>query len=205
MVDRYSCFADLAAEQREGRDYGIVCRKQESPVAVIAPHGGTIEPTTSEIAMAIAGDTHSLYCFEGLIPARPHAELHITSERFDEPSGRDLVAAAEFAVAVHGRKDGDDAESVWLGGRDDVLAGLVGAALVEAGFRVQFAVGKLEGKGVRNICNAGRRGAGVQLELPRTLRDVLRADRARLGAFATAVRRSIDRHLTGLELRKTPS
>jgi phage replication-related protein YjqB (UPF0714/DUF867 family) len=53
-------------------------------VAVIAPHGGGIEPGTSELATAIAGDDFSLYLFEGLKSAG-NGELHITSTNFDEP------------------------------------------------------------------------------------------------------------------------
>jgi phage replication-related protein YjqB (UPF0714/DUF867 family) len=54
-------------------------------VAIIAPHGGKIEPGTSEIAAAIAGDDYSLYRFQGLRD-RPREELHITSAKFDEPT-----------------------------------------------------------------------------------------------------------------------
>jgi phage replication-related protein YjqB (UPF0714/DUF867 family) len=34
--------------------------------AVIAPHGGAIEPGTTEVAEAIAGDRFSFYTLEGV-------------------------------------------------------------------------------------------------------------------------------------------
>lgn len=55
-MDRYSNFEALRAEQTEGRDFRIrVGLPEEAMVASIAPHGGAIEPGTSELATAIAG------------------------------------------------------------------------------------------------------------------------------------------------------
>ena len=87
VPDKYASFALLAEAETEGTDYRIHTAPQPSPIVIIAPHGGAIEPGTSEIAAAIARNSYSLYCFEGLKPDRPHADLHITSERFDESRG----------------------------------------------------------------------------------------------------------------------
>ena len=66
-MDEYSCFVELAAREERGVDYEICARrKATSRVAVIAPHGGRIEPETSRIAENIAGAEFSLYCFLGL-------------------------------------------------------------------------------------------------------------------------------------------
>jgi phage replication-related protein YjqB (UPF0714/DUF867 family) len=199
MADKYRRFAELKPNQVYGRDYAIVAIPRYSPLAVIAPHGGTIEPTTSELARAVAGDEYSLYCFEGLVRERPHEDLHITSEFFDEPHGRALVAASDFAVAIHGRKDGDDSETVWLGGLDDQLISVAATELGKARFKAKSVTGALGGKGVANICNAGRTGAGLQLELPRALRDHLRDNPDRLNAFADALRAAISQRLAGTE------
>ncbi len=191
MADRYCNFAELAANEVEGADYRIRVTERASPVVVVAPHGGTIEPTTSELAAAIAGDEFSLYCFEGLVPGRPHGDLHITSERFDEPTALRLVEAAAIIIAVHGRKDDGDAETVWLGGGDTRLRDAIGDAIARAGFSMKTHGHRLPGRQPDNICNRGRTGAGVQLELPRTLRDRLRADRSLREALAAAVREAI--------------
>ena len=201
MADKDRRFAELRASEVYGRDYAIVAMPRSSPVAVIAPHGGTIEPTTSELARAVAGDAYSLYCFEGLVRERPHEDLHITSELFDEPQGRALVAASDFAVAIHGRKDGNDSETVWLGGRDDRLISVAATELGKARFKAKPVTGALDGRGVANICNAGRNRAGLQLELPRGLRDHLRDNPERLDAFAGALRAAISQRLAGTQNR----
>ena len=85
MADRYRNFADLAAHEVEDIDYAVRCLARHSPVTVIAPHGGDIEPRTSEVARTMAAERYNLCCFEGLQAGRPHGDLHITSRHFDEP------------------------------------------------------------------------------------------------------------------------
>ena len=77
-MTEYPNFAALNHAERQGVDFEIVCHPRPSPVAVIAPHGGAIEPSTSEIAAAIAGREFNLYCFEGRKP-KGNTALHITS------------------------------------------------------------------------------------------------------------------------------
>jgi len=190
-VDRYRCFADLAAGERVGVDYRVRVIDRGSAVAVVAPHGGAIEPGTSAIAAAIAGDDGSVYCFEGLRAGRAHGDLHVTSMRFDEPAACALVAGCETVVAVHGRMDGDDPAAVWVGGRDAGLRAAVAAGLAAAGFAALADGHRLMGLEAANICNRGRRGMGVQLELPRALRGRLVADAGLLAAFGGAVRRVV--------------
>jgi phage replication-related protein YjqB (UPF0714/DUF867 family) len=204
MTDRYGCFAELAANEREGADFRIVIAARRSPVAVIAPHGGGIEPTTSELAAAIAGDDHSVYCFESLHGHRDHGDLHIASDRFDEPQGLALVRASLFAVAVHGRANGDDGDRIWMGGRDAVLIKLAVDALEGRGFKALVGSGALEGKSQANICNAGTSGRGLQLELPRGLRDELAGDPKLMASFASAVRDAIDRRLAQFGKSREP-
>lgn len=191
MSDRYSSFAGLAAGEKAEIDYRIRCEDRRSPFVVLAPHGGWIEPGTSEIATEIAGSDLSLYLFEGLIPNRPHGDLHIRSHLFDEPIGMKLVQGAETAVAIHGRADNGAPHTIWLGGRDTALSRAIASALREAKFDVAVATGALAGHDRDNICNRGASGAGVQLELPRTLRDELKADQLGLRSFATAVRSAL--------------
>lgn len=54
--------------------------KRRSDVAVVAPHGGLIEPGTSEITWALARSTCSAHSFDGR-KARRNGDLHITSTR----------------------------------------------------------------------------------------------------------------------------
>ena len=188
MTDRYSSFSELSKHEQEGTDYRILLTDREAVAAVIAPHGGYIEPGTSEIAREIAGTDLSLYCFEGLQPGRAHRDLHITSTNFDEPSGCALVARADIVIALHGRMDRGAPHVIWIGGLDRMLKIAIGAELKRSGFVVDAGGHGLPGTDPQNICNRGRLRRGVQLELPRTLRDTLREDPALKSKFAVAAR-----------------
>lgn len=193
MIDRYQSFAALAAREREGVHYRIRVVPRPSPVAVLAPHGGFIEPGTSQAAHEIAGDHFSLYCFESLALRARGDGLHITSTRFDEPQALGLVAGARVVIGVHGRKDGSDEASVWVGGLHEAFRDAVSAALLASGFRAR-SVGEghpLAGRDPMNICNRGRDGAGVQLEIPRALRMSFEKDAARCQSFGAAVRQAL--------------
>lgn len=191
MVDKYSNFAELTANERVGIDFQIRVENRGTPVAIIAPHGGRIEPGTSEIAATIAGDTQSFYAFEALRPAGERGSLHVTSSRFDEPQALALVGEAQKVVAIHGRADDGDPLTVSVGGLDMALRDEVVAALRAAGFAAAIVTqGRLAGRDSANICNRGAIGAGVQLELPRTLRTQLTTELVRLRAFCDAVRRA---------------
>jgi phage replication-related protein YjqB (UPF0714/DUF867 family) len=165
--DTYAGFAQLARHEREGRDYRRRAERRASRVAIVAPHGGGIEPGTSEIASALAGREFALYCFEGVRP-EGNDELHITSHRFDEPACVQLVGQAEVVVAVHGCAGAR--EVVYVGGLDRDLQAHLIAALRRAGFDAGAGDGDQAGCYVRNICNRGRLGRGVQLEVSKGLR-----------------------------------
>lgn len=193
MADQYDSFAALAAREIEDVHYRIHVAVRSSPVVIMAPHGGWIEPGTSEAATAIARETHSLYCFESLTMRAKGDGLHITSTRFDEPCALRLVAGSEVAIGVHGRKDGADDASIWVGGLHEPLRDAISLALLDAGFRAK-AVGEghpLAGRDPRNICNKGRRGAGAQIEIPRALRIKFARDAPHLDVFAEAVRAAL--------------
>lgn len=191
--DWYESFEALSAAEQEGVDFRIDVTARPSPVAIVAPHGGYIEPHTSEIAAAIAGEDISLYRFEGLTPGRHHRELHVTSELFDEPQALALVEAAETVLGIHGRADDGDGDTVWVGGLDFERRDRVVAALVAAGFAtvVRKPGESLAGAKRNNICNRCRSRKGVHLEIPRTLREKLGGDPDVMTIFADAIARAI--------------
>jgi phage replication-related protein YjqB (UPF0714/DUF867 family) len=168
--DAFLSYDDLARNYVEDVDYAVrVTKREQSRVAVLAPHGGRIEGRTSEIARLIAGDDHSLYLFEGLRPTDDNFDcLHLASRYFDEPRALDLVAACDIVIAVHGYASaGPD---VLLGGLSDGLKRGIAQALAAAGISCQMEGHRFPGTQPRNICNRGRSGAGVQLELSEGLR-----------------------------------
>lgn len=197
MADRYANFAALAKSEMPGA-YAIRLRDAGSKVVVAAPHGGAIEPGTSEVALALAADDFSYYLFEGKRNSA-NAELHITSTNFDEPQCLRLIACAEVVVAVHGEASVEPV--IFLGGRHSKLAAAMRDALVAGGFRVEtHDRPDLQGRDSTNIVNRGSTGAGVQLELSRGLREEFfaslhSAGRAQptqlLGQFALTVRGAI--------------
>lgn len=191
MADRYANYVELSKGEKFDLDYRIRLRDLSTPIVVLAPHGGWIEPGSSEVATAIASEDCSLYLFEGIRRGRPHRDLHITSTRFDEPQAMRLVSSAQTVVAVHGRRDGEDPRTVWLGGRNASLGNAIAQSIGTAGFEVSAAERGLAGREPLNICNRGISGGGVQLELPRTLRDELLLDLQKLQLFRDAVREAM--------------
>lgn len=188
MSDLYESFAELRASETEGRHYRIHAIDRSSRIVIVAPHGGLMEPGTFEIARLIAADDFSLYCFESLVAGR---RLHITSSRFDEPEGVALVEASEIVIAVHGRADLGDTRTVWMGGLHVEIRDAVGAALERAGFETSTDH-HMQGRHPQNICNRGRLRAGVQLELPRSLRNRFRSDESSRNSFVSAVRSVVE-------------
>jgi phage replication-related protein YjqB (UPF0714/DUF867 family) len=187
VPDLYDSYADLAAGEVEGVHYRIRVIDRASPIAVVAPHGGRIEAGTSQTAALIAADVFSLYRFEGLVSGR---RLHITSARFDEPRALALVESSDIAIGVHGRADRGDHRTIWLGGLHESLRDAIGAALERVGFKTSTDH-HMQGKAPGNICNRGRLRAGVQLELPMSLRNAFLNDPFARQAFGSAVRDTI--------------
>jgi phage replication-related protein YjqB (UPF0714/DUF867 family) len=188
VADRYGSVSELMRHHVEGVDYSIETVQRRSPIAVIAPHAGRIEPMTGEIAEAVAGDEHSYYAFRGLM-TDAFATLHVTSTRFDEPRCLALLAASEIVVAVHGLAEGDTA---LLGGRDRTMRDSMVAELTRAGFAARAVhSGPFSATDTANICNRGGSKAGVQIELPRAVRDELRDSTEQFTTFVTAVRAAI--------------
>ncbi|WP_181150045.1 poly-gamma-glutamate hydrolase family protein [Ensifer aridi] len=192
-MDRYNNFAELAALE-ESSAYNVDAKDRHTRVCIIAPHGGKIEPGTSELARAVAGDVFSYYLFEGKKP-NGNRDLHITSTNFDEPSGLSLVEGSEIAIAMHGCQGNE--EIIYIGGRHRGLTDLMTETLRRRGFAVDVHQDpKLQGTDRRNICNRGRSGMGVQFELTRALRDRLadasgRSISPKLSDFVNAIREAV--------------
>lgn len=165
-MNGYGSFSALLRRETPGRDFVVEWRTGRSGLAVMAPHGGGIEPGTSETARSIARGLHAFYHLDGR-KRKHNGTLHITSTRFDEPASQALTAASWKIITVHGCIE--DEADVFLGGLDTDLQGLCADALTRAGFTVA-AHPVFRGRQPENLCNRGRAGMGVQLELSLTLR-----------------------------------
>src|SRR5215469_11221385 len=165
----YGCYADLALAQLEGADFNVrVRRRPESSVAILAPHGGAIEAGTSEIACAVAGSEFNLYLFEGIRESGNYPALHLTSHRFDEPRCLALLSACDHVITIHGCRG--EIPRVLLGGLDEELKEMIREAIVAVGIETCLVGHRFRAVHPRNICNRGRRGAGVQIEMTSALR-----------------------------------
>ena len=197
MDDKYSTFADLVASEPEDA-YRIFVSDRGSSVVIAAPHAGGIEPGTSEISLALAADSLSCYLFEGL-KAKGNSDLHITSSSFDEPKCRSLLQSSDTVVTIHG--ESSDEEAVYLGGLDLIALTSLHAALTKHGFSAkEHENPDLQGRSKRNICNIGRTGIGVQLEISMGMRHIFfsaltrdgrQKPTSRLNDFCVAVRKGL--------------
>ncbi len=185
----YRSFRELADCEVEGQDYRVRIELRDPSVLIMAPHGGEIEPTTAAIAETIAGTNYSFYAFEGL-KKDGNSGLHIESHLFDEPRALRAVEKADVVITVHGQIDQKD-EFVMVGGLNDSLRSAIEQQLKESGFQPRPSTEGLMGTDPQNICNRGKLNQGVQLEVSRKVRDLLRNDRDRLRVFGEAVRRAI--------------
>lgn len=192
--DTYRSFAELSRREREGQDWRRILRRRQSAFAILAPHGGGIEPGTSEIAIAVAGTEHSIYCFEG-IKRRGNQSMHITSGRFDDPICVELTKSVRTVVTVHGCNDKDDI--VYVGGLHTELKASAIDSLSAVGFSAVEDTTDHDGTAQSNICNQGFEARGLQFEISlgtrMTMFAGLRASERRLTtdrfvAFVSALR-----------------
>ncbi len=200
--DKYCCYEHLEAGEVRGRTYDTVLKNRASNIAVVAPHGGWIEHGTTQIADAIAGANYSFYSLRGLGHPRKHSDLHITSHKFNDPDCLALVAKSVVVVGIHGRQNGDgtkgewhDDQTTWLGGLHISLRRSIADALRQSEFKAIASDHDLKGEEPANICNLGSMKAGVQLEIPRKLRNELVDSASLLEKFAASVRNEIEKYL----------
>lgn len=169
IENNYTDFFELQQNEQEDLDYRIIVHHRNPDIAVLAIHGGNIEPGTSEIAAALGERLcASTYLFEGLKP-RGNQVLHITSRLFNEPIGVSMAANAQTTLSIHGHYDVHNA-LVYIGGRNEPYKNLIQQCLNKAGFQTDHAPQYLSGMKGNNITNTSKTGAGVQLELSTKLR-----------------------------------
>ena len=193
MTSPYKNFEELAQQEVEGKDYQVKFRLRDERVFIMAPHGGKIEPTTAMIAEAIAGENYSCYSFEGL-KEEGNGVLHIESHLFDEPQALQAVKKADVIITVHGQLNHQEG-FIMVGGLHVDLRSEIRRRLQAAGFQTRTPPEGLQGIDPENICNRGRLKGGIQLEISRKERDLLKTDKERLERFASAVREAIQRFL----------
>ena len=186
MVDTYQNFQELESKEREGEDWTREYVNRGSRILVMAPHGGWIEPFSSELAHSIAGNDLSLYTFRGL-KDKGNRKLHLTSHKFDEPLAIQAVSSALWVVAIHGEHS-PDRRFVMVGGLWEPFRHRLIEVFGEAEIPVESPRRGLQGANDRNICNRGQSGEGGQLEISEGLRRALREEPEELIRFVELIR-----------------
>ncbi|TDD52653.1 hypothetical protein E1263_29030 [Kribbella antibiotica] len=230
-ADKYDSNTDLYADPAltEGDHYARRFRRHQwfdndltqryavQRTVILAPHGGGIEPGTSELCLAIAGyhpadlatsgAVHDYWMFEGLLSS-DNGDLHVTSAHCDDHVARSLAAGSLNAIGLHGCKESQaglptGTQAALVGGRNNALKSRLITRLTAAGVRAIDAatVPDLNGDDPANIANRTLLGAGAQLELTAPLRQAMfgtytRADRKNttlpiFWSFVTATRAAI--------------
>lgn len=196
-MDRFQNFSELKQYAKDSKDFIIEMRNGKSGFAIMAPHGGGIEPGTDAVADAIAGKDHFYYAFKGIRP-KNNTPLHIASSRFDEPVAKGMVRQCHTIITIHGCRDATPV--VYVGGKNDVLKNKVSLHLRNIEIPVQDAVrDSIRGVHPQNLCNRGKGGQGVQLEISSQLRHLFIGQGGwqsprltpQLRAFAKAVRKAL--------------
>jgi phage replication-related protein YjqB (UPF0714/DUF867 family) len=149
---------------------------------LVAPHGGGIEPGTSEIMRAVVElGGWAWYEFAGYLRRGNKEALHITSTEFNEPMLLALLLQTEAVATFHGSDEIDKAV-VYVGGRwkfgrqatieainDSFHAHRIRAIDATENGETEHISG-LHGS---NITNRGRRAEGIQMEFSRQARNLL--------------------------------
>ncbi|MBZ0189676.1 MAG: poly-gamma-glutamate hydrolase family protein [Candidatus Obscuribacterales bacterium] len=160
--DYYPDLYALKANLELGKDYTIVTENRGSVVTVAAPHGGNIEPGTSELARAIADKDFNLFDFVFLRSSH-RRRGHVTATNFRDASLARMLAKSRICVAVHRMKDTH--KKIYIGGRNQMLKRLAAEHLLAVGFCVEEDPPRLKGTSKRNFVNLTSE-QGLQLEIP---------------------------------------
>jgi phage replication-related protein YjqB (UPF0714/DUF867 family) len=198
--------------RRHARFDDTLDRTDDVPkTTILAPHGGGIEPGTSELCLAIAGYnpanmtpagvTYDYWMFEGLLEDGNDA-LHVTSTGCDDGVAVSLCAGALNALALHGFRpkppDSEDDQIVLVGGGNAALQGYLLLGLRDADFVVKPASAAggghdLDGNNPCNIVNCTLLGmGGAQLELSTKLREAMFTDNTSSGRKDTTTQKFWD-------------
>lgn len=145
---------------------------------IIAIHGGAIEPGTDAIARAIAGEQFPFY----INTKGPH----VASVDFTNPEIEKFLMKVDVVISIHGEHSTDES-FVMIGGLHVELREKIKSALEEAGFNTKEPDDAHDGDNPKNVCNRGRSGMGVQLEISRKLRDELIQDKNMLRNFSNSI------------------
>ncbi len=203
----------IGAGYESGRDFAVGTGNIDNieRCLLVSPHGGSIEPGTTDVMLAVANlGQWAHYNFQGQLPRRNWRELHIPSTHFDEPRLLGLLPQARFVLSFHGESD-DERRTICVGGlyhhgRETFIACLaedLAHLRVTVSDALQMQNEGIAGRSRQNITNRGTLEAGVQVEFSQGTRHLLfrnlnQSSRRRATRNLRVVVQSIDRALARL-------
>lgn len=197
MADKYRNFREMK-KYESSNSYRIDSRERDGGIIILAPQAGLISVGTSEICMAVAGNEHSYYLFEGL--KDPEAtDLRLNCISFDEPGCNDMLGRSEFALSIIGYES--EESFIVINGRSEEGRFFIGRQLESAGFLNRKIQGeKPLSRHRKCVCNRTKSGKGIQVEISFGLLRNLFESQARMPLvpndvfmrFCTALREAVD-------------
>lgn len=150
-------------------------KDRKASFLIFTPHGGGIEPGTTEICEWFNRNGFSFYSFTGR--GKNCKELHITSTHFDEPTLIKYLAKHNRSISFHGMTDYMKKKfkaDIFIGGLDAKLRESIKNNLQRNGYSVatskDFPRSNLAAHDHCNVTNKCVEGRGVQIELSETIR-----------------------------------
>src|SRR5258708_1525774 len=108
----------VEARYERGRDFcvGVGNLENVARCLLVAPHGGAIEPGTTEIMRAAARlGPWAYYHFDGRLRRGNWEQLHIASTLFDEPTLLEMLPQSRIVLSFHGEGIGKS-RVIYVGG-----------------------------------------------------------------------------------------
>ncbi|MBK7969249.1 MAG: poly-gamma-glutamate hydrolase family protein [Bacteroidetes bacterium] len=172
-IDTFNSFEELIKLRADSIE--IIINDRESDFLIFSPHGGGIEPGTSEICNWFNKAPYSVYMFNG--KGDKCKELHITSTSFDEPKLVKLLSRHQYSISFHGMTDylaKQIQADIYIGGLNKNLIKATAKNLNINGFSVKsnltFKNQRLGGTEIDNITNRCKSNMGMQIEISGNLR-----------------------------------
>jgi phage replication-related protein YjqB (UPF0714/DUF867 family) len=173
MKDKYNSFSDLIVKRPHS--FKIDFKTKSKSFLIFTPHGGGIEPGTTELCEWFHENSFSYYSFTGT--GKNCKDLHITSTRFDEGQLLKIIKKHRYAISFHGMTDYMKTKykaDIFLGGLNKILLNCTEIKLRANGYSVvtskQYPKSILAASSINNITNKCNSGVGLQIELSEFIR-----------------------------------
>lgn len=174
MADKYNNFLEL--NNARPTSFEIDHDSQKKSILIFTPHGGGIEPGTTEICKWFNKKSYSYYSFTGT--GSKCSELHITSTHFDEPILVEMLKHHQYSISFHGMSNNMRNKynaDVFLGGLNKTLIESLKKQLYQSGYSVTSCIDHpesiLAATSSHNLTNKCISNQGVQIELSESIRE----------------------------------